>query len=122
MRANDLDPGRLRRLAGLKAPEGATVLSFYVDLDPMTFGTLPARRTEVTSLTDDMSRHLRDSELPHSVRVTAREDLERARTTLNDTVADVDGAQALALFVCGPADLFELLRLPGPVDMRAVAD
>src|SRR6478735_4144994 len=115
MRANDLDPGRLRRLAGLKAPEGATVLSLYVDLDPMTFGTPPARRSEISSLTDELGRHLREADLPHDARVAARSDLERARTALNDTVAGADGARGLALFVCGPADLFELVRLPRPV-------
>jgi hypothetical protein len=122
MRANDLDPGRLRRLAGLKAPEGAAVLSLYVDLDPMTFGTPPARRSEVSSLTDDLGRHLREADLPHDARVAARQDLERARDALNDTVVDANGAQGLALFVCGRAGLFELVRLPRPVDMRAVVD
>jgi len=122
MRANDLDPSRLRRLAGLKAPQGAAVLSLYVDLDPMTFGTPPARRSEVSSLTDDLGRHLREADLPHEARTAARRDLERARDALNDTVVDANGAQGLALFVCGPADLFELVRLPLPVDMRAVVD
>lgn len=122
MRANDLDPSRLRRLAGLKAPPGAAVLSLYVDLDPMTFATPPARRSQVSSLTDDLGRHLRETDLDHEARVAARRDLERARDALNGTVVDADGAQGLALFVCGPTGLFELLRLPRPVDMRAVVD
>ena len=84
MRANDLDPGRLRRLAGLKAPDGATVLSIYVDLDPMTFGTPPARRSQISSLIDGLGRDLRAADLPHDGSLAARQDLERARTALGD--------------------------------------
>lgn len=121
MLANDLDPARLRRLAGLKAPHGI-VLSVYVDLDPTAFATPPARETQIASLLDDVDRRLRDADLAHEDRLAAREDLERAREALAAAVTSVDGARALALFACGPAGLFELVRLPRPVDARAVID
>ncbi len=121
MHANDLDPRRLRRLAGLRAPRG-TVLSLYVDLDPSAFATPPARQTQVASLVDDAERRLRDADLAHEDRAAAREDLERARTALADTVTGADGARGIALFACAAAGLFELVRLPRPVDTRAVLD
>ena len=54
-----------------------------------------------------------------------REDVTRAREQLDANLDDnwAEGAHALALFVCGPGDLFEVLRLPRPVDSRVtIAD
>lgn len=121
MRANDLDPARLRRLAGVKAPGGA-VLSLYVDLDPTTFATPPARDSQVSSLVDEMDRRLRASELPPEAQTAARADLDRAREALGQLVTNANGARGVALFVSGPADLFEVVRLPRPVASRAVLD
>ncbi|HEY8585020.1 MAG TPA: hypothetical protein VIL49_18825, partial [Capillimicrobium sp.] len=121
MRANDLDPSRLRRLAGLKAPSGM-VLSLYVDLDPTTFAAPPARETQVTSLIDEADRRLRELELGHDARVSARRDLDRAREALHETVSHSNGALGVAVFASESADLFEVLRLPRPVDSRAVLD
>src|SRR4051794_4162586 len=114
MLANDLDPALLRRLAGLKVPDGI-VLSFYVDLDPTSFAAPPARQTQITSLLDDADRQLREAELDHAAKVAGRADLERAREALAELVTNADGAQGVALFACGSADLFELVRLPRPV-------
>jgi peptide chain release factor subunit 1 len=121
MLANDLDPARLRRLAGLKVAD-AIVLSFYVDLDPTTFAAPPARQSEVNSLLDDAERRLREAELEHAVKVAAREDLERAREALASIVTDAAGGRAVALFACGPAGLLELVRLPRPVASRFAYD
>jgi peptide chain release factor subunit 1 len=121
MRANDLDPSRLRRLAGLKTP-GSLVLSLYVDLDPTTFATPPARETQVTSLVDETDRRLRDCDLGHEARTAARRDLGRAREAMEAVITNGSGALGLAVFASEPADLFEVLRLPRPVDSRAVID
>jgi peptide chain release factor subunit 1 len=121
MHANDLDPARLRRLAGLKATRG-TVLSFYVDLDPTTFAAPPARQSQVSSLVDEAERRLREAELSHDTRVAAREDLGRVREALSEMVTNADGAQGAALFACGPEELFELVRLPRPIAFRFVYD
>lgn len=121
MRVNDLDPSRLRRLAGLKAPSGK-VLSLYVDLDPTTFAAPPARETQVRSLVDEVDRRLRDAELSHDARSAACRDLQRAREALQDTVTNGNGALGVAVFASEPADLFEVVRLPRPVESRAVID
>lgn len=122
MRANDLDPTRLRRLAGVKAPNDGMVLSLYVDLDPTTFAAPPARETQVTSLVDEADRRLRDAELGHEARSAARRDLERAREALQATVTNGNGALGVAVFAAEGADLFEVVRLPRPVRSRAVLD
>ncbi|HEU4657070.1 MAG TPA: hypothetical protein VFR97_06075 [Capillimicrobium sp.] len=122
MRANDLDPTRLRRLAGLKAPGGGLVLSLYVDLDPTTFAAPPARETQVSSLVDETDRRLRECQVSHEARTAARRDLERAGEALQQTVTNGNGALGVAVFACEPAGLFEVLRLPRPVDSRAVIE
>ena len=121
MRVNDLDPSRLRRLAGIKAPSGM-VLSLYVDLDPTTFAAPPARETQVHSLVDEADRRLRDCELDHDARSAARRDLDKAREALQGMVTNGSGALGVAVFAAESADLFEIVRLPRPVDSRAVID
>src|SRR5439155_111716 len=55
-------------------------------------------------------------------RVAIREDIERARAALLDDGLDAKGARALAVFVCGPADLFEVVKLPRPVATHVTID
>jgi peptide chain release factor subunit 1 len=131
MLVNDVDHDRLRRLADLH-PEGAKVLSLYLDRDPETFASPRALVTEAHSLLDEAARKVEDAGLDHDALVAARADVERLRETLlaspdgaRDTLnpdLDLKGARALALFACGPADLLEVLKLPAPVDTRAVLD
>src|SRR2546421_481846 len=47
---------------------------------------------------------------------------DRAAAYFKGGEFSAEGAHALALYVCGPADLFEAIKLPRPVDSRAVID
>jgi peptide chain release factor subunit 1 len=120
MQANDITRDRLRRLAEARVGD-AKVLSLFVNLDPREFATQPARRTEMRSVLDRAARLLRDrqAELTHEQRTALRADLERAERELGNG-AGTKGAHGLALFASGPAELFEVLRLPEPVDHEPV--
>ncbi|MBS1870073.1 MAG: hypothetical protein JSS99_10440 [Actinobacteria bacterium] len=123
MQLNDLDHERLRRLAAMRPPDGtqAKVLSVYVDLDPTTFGTQPARARQIGSLLDEADRLTRRDGLDHAVHAALCEDVERVRAYLRGD-GFAKGAHALAIFACGPAGLFETLRLPEPVPSRVVVE
>src|SRR3954452_18297851 len=121
MLVNDVDAPRLRRLASLK-PDGARVLSLYLDLDPQNFAAAGARQSEITSALDAAARMVDEAELDHDTKVAARADVERVRDELSDDGLDAKGAQAVAVFACGPAELFELLKLPRPIATHATLD
>src|SRR5436305_5067805 len=120
MQTNELNTGRLRELAALR-PNGAGVLSLFLTLDPSEFATPPARETESRSLSDDAERSLRDAgDLSHDAREALKRDIARARDYLSG--ADFSGAHGLALYCSEPADLFEAIKLPRPIQSRAVID
>ena len=75
MQLNDLDPGTLRRLAGLR-PGEARVLSLFLRLDPSELPTPPARASAITSLCDEAERGARDAD---TTVATAEDTLRRAR-------------------------------------------
>src|SRR3954453_5394837 len=118
---NDVDAARLRRLAALRS-QGAKVLSVYLDLDPQNFATAEARTTEITSALDAAGRIVDEAGLEHDAQVAARADIDRARAELLDNGLDAKGAQAVALFACGPAGLFEALKLPRPIATHVTLD
>jgi len=124
MQSSDVTAERLQRLATSVAPDGARVLSLYLNLDPrQDLATGQARQTAITSLLDEAERRIEGEEdLDHDVHMALREDVRRARAELDEHLQDdwAEGAHALALFVCGPADLFEVVRLPRPVDARVI--
>src|SRR3954454_2338699 len=120
MQINELRQDRLRQLARIR-PDDARVLSVFLNLDPSGFAAPPARATEISSVLDDAHRRVRENDgLSHNARKALGEDLDRARSFLRDFSAK--GAHGLALFACGPADLFEPIRLPRPIETRAVID
>jgi peptide chain release factor subunit 1 len=121
MQTNELNSDLLRRLAGFH-PDGARVLSLFLNLDPSQFATPRARATEANSLLDQAERRVRESEaLSHDQQKALRKDIERAREFLRAEMPS-EGAHGLAMFVAGPADLWEAIRLPRPVETRAVID
>jgi peptide subunit release factor 1 (eRF1) len=120
MQISELDPATLRRLSGLR-PERGKVLSIYLNLDPHEFATPPARSTAITSLLDEADRKARDDGLDHEERMALRADVERAREFFSSDFTPKQ-AGSLAIFVCGPAGLFEALRLPQPVASEVVVD
>jgi peptide subunit release factor 1 (eRF1) len=120
MQANDITRDRLRRLAEARVG-GAKVLSLFLNLDPREFATPPARSTEVRSLLDRAGRLVRDESehLTHEQKESLKADLERVTAELGNG-AGTKGAHGLAVFSSSAADLFEILRLPEPVDHEPV--
>jgi peptide chain release factor subunit 1 len=120
MQINELRENRLRELARVH-PDDARVLSIFLNLDPSEFAAPPARASEIASVIDDAHRRTRDNDgLSHAAKKGLEEDIERARTFLRDL--SPKGAHGFALFACGAADLFEGIRLPRPIETRAVID
>jgi peptide chain release factor subunit 1 len=112
------DRDQLRRLAELRI-DRPLVLSLYLDLDPTQFATPPARATAVRSLLDEADRAVRDrAGLSHADRVALDDALERAGAFLQRELP-AEGARAVAVFACPPADLFEAVKLPRSVPNRA---
>src|ERR687894_1568503 len=127
MQPSDVTQDRLQRLATFEPADGARVLSLYLNLDPHANLHAPVnRRSAVNSLLDEAARAVEGEEgLSHDAHMALREDVNRAREELDANLDDgwAEGAHALALFLCGPADLFEVLKLPRPVDSRVtIAD
>ena len=121
MQAREPSRDTVRRLAEFRVDEGR-VLSVYVNLDPSSFGTGPARSTAIRSVVDEASRRTRelDGELSHDARGALRDDVARVREFLQG--ADLEGAHGLAVFAATPANLFETLRLPRAVPNEVVID
>ncbi|HSD80871.1 MAG TPA: Vms1/Ankzf1 family peptidyl-tRNA hydrolase [Solirubrobacteraceae bacterium] len=114
MLANDVTPERLRRLASHGG--AGKVLSLFVNLDPSRFGTAPARATQIRSLLDRAGRAVAEErELSHAEREALKADLQRVERELENG-PDLSGARGLAVYASSPAGLFEVLRLPAPVD------
>jgi peptide chain release factor subunit 1 len=122
MQTNELTSELLRRLADLH-PDGACVLSLFLNLDPSQFGTAPARASEANALIDEAERQLRETDgLSHDQQQALRHDIERARDHFRSSAFSAEGAHGFALFACGPVNFFETIKLPRPVETRAVID
>jgi peptide chain release factor subunit 1 len=122
MAANTITRGRLRRLAELR-PKRGLVLSIFFNLDPSEFGTPAARATEVNSVITEAMRKIDEVEsADHAERQALRADIERVRAVLQGSDVAANGTHGLAVFACGPADLLEVVRLPHPIESRAVVD
>ena len=116
MQTNELNRSKLRELADIR-PEGAKVLSLYLNLDPTEFASAQARTTEMSSLLDEADRRLRNGDsLTHDEKAHLREDVDRVRAYFASADFSAKGAHGLAIFCSGPADVFEVIKLPRPVD------
>ena len=122
MAANTITRGRLRRLAELR-PKDALVLSVFFNLDPSEFGTPAARATELNSVITEAARRIDEAEaVDHAARQALRTDVERVRDVLRGSDVAAEGTHGLAVFACGPAGVLEVVRLPHPIESRAVVD
>src|SRR3954466_1495038 len=121
MQTNELRPDRLRELAVLR-PDGARVLSVFLNLDPASFAEPPARASEIRSVVDELRRLSRaqSEDADHDAKIGIRADVDRISEFLDDF--SPKGAHGLVIYACGPADLFEVIRLPRPIPSRAVID
>lgn len=118
MRANDLDRDTLRRLAQAKGGNGAKAISLYLNLEPTEFATPPARASAIRSLLDEGEKKLKEIE-DGQVDRALRADFQRARDFFGGELP-TDGARGLAVFLAGESDLFEVIRLPRPVQSEVV--
>jgi peptide chain release factor subunit 1 len=122
MAANTITRARLRQLADVK-PERGRVLSVFLNLDPAEFATPAARSTAVTSVMTEAARRVEQADgLDHEERVALKADVERVRETLMAGDIAQNGARAVAVYACEPADLLEVVRLNRPVDFAVVLD
>ena len=125
MQTNDLTPEKLRELADLR-PDNARVLSLFINLDPTEFATPPARGSEARSVLDQAERSIKElkenDSLTPDEQKALRDDIERAREWFNNGDFDAKGAHGLALYLAGPANLFEVIKLPRPVQTNAIVD
>ncbi len=122
MAANTITRGRLRRLAELH-PERGLVLSVFFNLDPSEFGTPAARSTEINSVVTAAAKKVDEAEgLDHDARQALHADVARVREVLSGSDLATNGTHGLAIFACGPADVLEVVRLPHPIESRAIVD
>jgi peptide chain release factor subunit 1 len=99
------------------------VISLYLDLDPEEFATPPARSTEIRSLIDTAAKQIEaQAGLDHEDRIALREDLRRIDAFLSSPDAPFKGARALAVFSSSTEDLFETIKLSGPVQRQVVIE
>ena len=117
MQANDLDRDTLRRLAEAKAANGGKAISFYLNLEPTEFATPPARASAIRSLLDEGEKKMKEVE--GDAKRALKADFERAREFFSGDLP-TDGARGLAVFCSGEGDLFEVIRLPRPVQSEVV--
>jgi peptide chain release factor subunit 1 len=122
MAGNTITRGRLRRLAELR-PERSLVLSVFFNLDPSEFATPAARSTEINSVITAAAKKVDEAEgLDHEARQALHADVTRVRDVLRGSDLASNGTHGLAIFACGPADVLEILKLPHPIESRAVVD
>ena len=123
MQVSELSRDTLRRLAELR-PEKGKVVSFYVNLDPSEFATPKARSSEIRSLVDEGEKRVKamDDGLSHEDKVALRADIEEVGRYLDGVDFSAAGAHGAAVFRSSPAGLFEVLRLPRPIDSRVFID
>jgi peptide chain release factor subunit 1 len=120
MAANTITRGRLRRLAELR-PQRGLVLSVFFNLDPSEFATPAARATELNSVVTAAARKVEEAEgLEHEERQALRADVERVRDVLRGSDVASNGTHGLAVFAYGPDDVLEVVRLPHPIESRAI--
>src|SRR5215210_4035106 len=121
--ADTLTRARLRQLADL-APERGRVLSVYLNLDPASFATPPARASAISSLLNDAQRKVEelDGDLPHDDRMALRADVDAVRDALEAPGIADEGTRGVAVFACGPAGLLETVRVKRSLESRVVID
>jgi peptide chain release factor subunit 1 len=113
---------RLRRLAEVR-PEQARVLSVFIDLDPTRFATPPARATQITSLLSEGRRRIEEeTDVSGPVLQALHEDLERTEQRLRDSDLAANGTRGVAIFACGPEQLFEVVRVPQAIESAVYVD
>jgi peptide chain release factor subunit 1 len=110
-------PRILNRLA--RVEPGDPVLSVFLDLDPNTFATAGARKSQVTSVLNEAEgkiEELGDEKKP------LRDDVEAVRQFLDQDDEWPKDAGAVAVFRSGTRDMFEVIKLPDAVPSGAAIE
>jgi peptide chain release factor subunit 1 len=115
MQLQEMNAARLRALTEVEIPAGR-VVSLYLDLGPGGFPAQSARSSAIRSVVDELGRRIDEiaGELDHAELVALREDRARIEEFLSDEL-DPDGARGVAVFACGLAGLWEVIRVPHAV-------
>jgi peptide chain release factor subunit 1 len=122
MAANTITRDQLRRLADVR-PDRGRVLSVFLNLDPAQFATPAARSTAITSVLTEATHRVEEAKgLEHDEREALKTDVERVRGALQAGDIAQNGARAVAVYACSPADLLEVVRLRRPVESGVVLD
>jgi peptide chain release factor subunit 1 len=109
----------LGRLSELDT-RGHSVLSLYLDFDPVQFTHLRERHMQVEALLAEVEhRHLEDGDGAREDRMALREDIARVRELLTDDELAAQPARGLAVFCSTPVHLFEIVSLPRSVEATA---
>ena len=105
--------GLIRRLS--ETDPSGKVLSVYVDLDPTQFATPPARRSQITSLTNEAEALV--EELDQDTKKPLREGVRLVREFLLGDLEWTSEAKGVAIFASTENGLFDVVKLPEPVPM-----
>jgi peptide subunit release factor 1 (eRF1) len=97
------------------------VLSVFVNLDPADLPTPDARASAIRSALDDARRSIGSVETDHEGRRLLESDVERVSRHLTEGFS-ADGAHAIAIFAAGAAELFDVIKLPRPLETQVVVD
>lgn len=109
------DPSLVRRLAEVE-PDG-TVLSVYLSLDPSEYALGTARQSQVNSVLGDALGQI--EKLSTEDRKTLRDDVELVREFLLRDADWARDAAGMAVFCSTPRGIFDVVKLPEPVETSA---
>src|SRR3954465_13488147 len=116
--AEPITQARLRALSAVH-PDQGRVLSVFLNLDPAQFATPAARSSAITSVITAATHKVEHHDgLTHDELMALRDDVERVREVLAGSDIAQNGTHAVAVYVCGPENLLEVVRLRRPVENR----
>jgi peptide chain release factor subunit 1 len=105
----------IARITGFE-PGELRVISVYMAIDPADRKSIPA---DVDSLLHQVRPLSKDQDLPHEVRMSLRQDIERIEELVKD---ELPIERAAAIFACSGGGLFEVVALPRAVGNRIRVD
>jgi hypothetical protein len=122
MQLQEMNAARLRALTEVEIPAGR-VVSLYLDLGPGGFPAQSARSSAIRSVFDELGRRIDEiaGELDHDELVALRADRARIEEFLTEEL-DPDGVHGVAVFACGLAGLWEVIRVPHAVPNEVAID
>jgi peptide chain release factor subunit 1 len=93
------------------------ILSIYLDLDPAEFATPSARETQVKSVLKEAAQLV--EHLDQRSKTSLRSDVELVRDFLLGNDDWATDAHSVAIFASSENDLFDVVKLPEPVERGA---